>query len=129
MKVLSELRRRKVYQVAAFYAAAAWGLLQVADIVFPRLGLPDWSVTFLFALEAVGFPLALILSWIFDYTPDGVVRTGDRNPRVIAERQRESLAVLPFNNISDDRSLDHLADGLVEDLITRLQGGLGLPVC
>ena len=62
MNVLTELKRRKVYQVAAVYAAAAWGLLQVADIIFPRMGLPDWSVTFLFALEVVGFPLALILS-------------------------------------------------------------------
>jgi TolB-like protein/dienelactone hydrolase len=126
MKLLKELRRRKVYQVAAVYAAAAWGLLQVADIVFPPLGLPDWSITFLFALEVVGFPLALILSWIFDFTPGGVVRTG-RLARA-AVGAGESLAVLPFNNMSDDASLDHLADGLVEDLITRLQAELGIPV-
>lgn len=127
MNLLAELKRRKVYQVAAVYAAAAWGLLQVADVVFPRIGLPDWSITFLFALEVVGFPLALILSWIFDFTPGGVVRTGP-GIRSAVTGNRESLAVLPFNNMSDDPSLDHLADGLVEDLITRLQGQLGIPV-
>ena len=76
MSFFSELKRRKVYQVAVIYTAAAWGLLQAADVIFPRLGLPDWSVTFLFALEVVGFPLALILSWIFDIKAGGMVRTG-----------------------------------------------------
>ena len=57
MSFFTELKRRKVYQVAVIYTAAAWGLLQAADVIFPRLGLPDWSVTFLFALEVVGFPL------------------------------------------------------------------------
>jgi len=128
MNVLTELKRRKVYQVAAVYAAAAWGLLQVADVIFPRLGLPDWSVTFLFALEVVGFPLALILSWIFDFTPGGVVRTGAESSHRRMAGNRESLAVLPFSNMSDDKTLDHLADGLVEDLITHLQGNLGIPV-
>lgn len=128
MKFFRELQRRKVYQVAAVYAAAAWGLLQVADIIFPRLGLPDWSVTFLFAIEVVGFPLALILSWIFDFTPSGMVRTGDMAGDDRVARDRESLAVLPFLNMSDDADLEHLADGLVEDLITRLQGNIGIPV-
>jgi TolB-like protein len=128
MNLLKELKRRKVYQVAAIYGATAWGLLQAADIIFPRLGLPEWSVTFLFALEVVGFPLALILSWVFDIRRGGIVRTGDQPRRSSAARSRESLAVLPFNNMSDDASLDHLADGLVEDLITRLQGKLGIPV-
>ena len=129
MGFFSELKQRKVYQVAAIYAAVAWGLLQVADIVFPSLGLPDWSITFLFALEVVGFPLALILSWIFDLTRDGVVRTGRGAVGAArALKARESLAVLPFSNMSDDPSLDHLADGLVEDLITRLHGNVGIPV-
>jgi TolB-like protein/dienelactone hydrolase len=127
MNILAELKRRKVYQVAAIYAGAAWGLLQIADIIFPRLGLPDWSITFLFALEVVGFPLALILSWIFDYTPGGVVLTGAQ-PRRAGSLASESLAVLPFNNMSDDTSLEHFADGLVEDLITHLQRDLTIPV-
>ena len=126
MNLFSELKRRKVYQVAAIYTAAAWGLLQVADVMFPRLGLPDWTVTFLFALELIGFPLALILSWIFDFKTGGIVRTGTDDTAAVPNR--ESLAVLPFNNMSDDPSLDHLADGLVEDLITRLQGNIGIPV-
>jgi len=128
VSVLTELRRRKVYRVAAIYAAAAWGLLQVADIIFPLLGLPDWSVTFLFAVEVVGFPLALILSWIFDYTPAGVVRSADLPGDSAPARSGQSLAVLPFSNFSNDSNLEHLADGLVEDLITRLQGQVGIPV-
>lgn len=131
MSFFTELKRRKVYQVAVIYTAAAWGLLQAADVIFPRLGLPDWSVTFLFALEVVGFPLALILSWIFDIKAGGMVRTGAAPGSARATRAargRESLAVLPFNNMSDDASLEHLADGLVEDLITRLQGHVGIPV-
>jgi TolB-like protein/dienelactone hydrolase len=132
MSFFTELKRRKVYQVAVIYTAAAWGLLQAADVIFTRLGLPDWSVTFLFALEVVGFPLALILSWIFDIKAGGMVRTGaapGSAPESAREaRRRESLAVLPFNNMSDDASLEHLADGLVEDLITRLQGHVGIPV-
>ena len=128
MSVLTELRRRKVYQVAAIYAAAAWGLLQVADLLFPRLGLPDWSVTFLFAVQVVGFPLALILSWLFDFKAGSVVRTGGGAREAGRARNGQSLAVLPFSNFSDDASLEHLADGLVEDLITRLQGQVGVPV-
>lgn len=132
MSFFTELKRRKVYQVAVIYTAAAWGLLQAADVIFPRLGLPDWSITFLFALEVVGFPLALILSWIFDIKAGGMVRTGaapgSAPESARGARERESLAVLPFSNMSDDASLEHLADGLVEDLITRLQGHVGIPV-
>jgi TolB-like protein/Flp pilus assembly protein TadD len=70
--IVGELRRRGVYQVAAIYAAAAWGLLQVADVFFPVLGLPDNAITFLLAAAAAGFPVAILLSWLFDLTPSGI---------------------------------------------------------
>jgi adenylate cyclase len=70
-----ELRRRKVFRVAAYYAAAGFVVAQAADILLPGLGLPPWSVTLVLALLILGFPLALALAWAFDVTPGGVVRT------------------------------------------------------
>jgi TolB-like protein len=71
----SELKRRKVFRVAAVYAATAFVIAQAADIFFPGLGLPEWSLPFVLALLLLGFPLAVALAWIFDLTPGGVVRT------------------------------------------------------
>lgn len=72
-QLLAELRARGVYRVAALYSAGAWALLQVADLFFPLLGLPDWSITALLAVAAAGFPFAIILAWWFDITPEGIV--------------------------------------------------------
>jgi len=70
-----ELRRRKVIKVAAMYAATAFIIIDASANVLPRLGLPDWTVTFLIILLLVGFPITLILSWIFDLTPQGLEKT------------------------------------------------------
>jgi tetratricopeptide (TPR) repeat protein len=70
-----ELKRRKVIKAATMYAASAFIIIEASDIVLPRLGLPDWTVTFLIILLIVGFPIALILSWIFDVTPQGMEKT------------------------------------------------------
>jgi len=72
---LYELRRRHVVRVAIAYAVAAWVLLQLASIVFPALGAPDWVLRVVIALIAFGFPIALILAWAFEVTPDGIRRT------------------------------------------------------
>jgi len=72
-QLINELRSRGVYQVAAIYSAGAWALLQVADIIFPILGLPDWSVSAVLVIAAAGFPVAIIVSWFFDMTPQGLV--------------------------------------------------------
>jgi hypothetical protein len=72
--LLADLKRRHVFKVAAAYGATAFVLLEVADLVFPRLGLPDWSITFVVALVIIGFPVALILAWAFELTPQGVHR-------------------------------------------------------
>jgi tetratricopeptide (TPR) repeat protein len=70
-----ELKRRKVIKVTAMYAATAFIIMEAADIILPRLGLPDWTVTFLIILLIVGFPITVILSWIFDVTPAGIRKT------------------------------------------------------
>ncbi len=70
----AELKRRHVFKVAAVYGGVAFLVLQAADIVFPRLGLPDWTITLVVALAAIGFPLAVVLAWAFELTPEGVRR-------------------------------------------------------
>lgn len=89
-QILQELQRRRVFRVAAVYAVVAWIIIQVADITFPRLGIPEWVVTLVIALTVLAFPIALVLAWAFQVTPEGVERTApmevasgvqDREPR------------------------------------------------
>jgi adenylate cyclase len=74
-RFLTELKRRKVYRAALMYAGVGWVLLEFADVAFPRLGLPDWTVNFVLALVLLGFPLAIVFAWIFDFSAQGVMRT------------------------------------------------------
>lgn len=76
---LKELRRRRVYRVAAGYAVAAWIAIEVSATVFPYLHLAEWLVTAVIVLTMLGFPIALILGWFFDVTPDGI-RRAERDP-------------------------------------------------
>ena len=76
----AELKRRNVYKVAVAYAVIAWLLIQVTDTVLPRLNLPEWMVTLVIVLLLLGFPVALILAWAFELTPEGVVRAEDVPP-------------------------------------------------
>lgn len=75
-RFLRELQRRRVLHVAGFYLAAGWLLFDVAQSVFPRLELPDWTITLVLLLLLLGFPLVVGLTWVFDITPDGIRRTG-----------------------------------------------------
>lgn len=72
----AELRRRRVVRVAAVYGGTAFVVVQAASLFLPRMGLPDWTVTLVVWLALLGFPLALVLAWAFEVTPDGVRRTG-----------------------------------------------------
>ena len=76
-QIVSELRRRHVGRVAGFYAVAGWALIQVAATVLPLLGAPDWVPRMIVVLVIAGFPLALVLAWVFDLTPRGIQRTDD----------------------------------------------------
>jgi tetratricopeptide (TPR) repeat protein len=67
-----ELRRRKVVKASLVYLAVAFGIIQAADIIFPRLGLPDWTVTFIIILLIIVFLLIVILTWVYDITPEGI---------------------------------------------------------
>lgn len=70
-----EFRRRKVFRVGAVYLAVAWLLVQAVTQTFPYLGIPDWTITLVIVLAAAGFPLALLLAWAFEVTPEGVRRS------------------------------------------------------
>jgi TolB-like protein len=78
--LLAEFKRRKVFRVMAVYGASAFVVLQVADLAFPRLGMPEWTVTFILLATMVGFPIALALAWAFESTSEGMKRTGDAAP-------------------------------------------------
>jgi adenylate cyclase len=88
-------------------------------VVFPALGLPGWSITLVLVILVVGFPLALVLSWLFDFTAQGVQRTADV-PAVSssdATVPEQSIAVLPFPDMSAEHDQEHFCDGLTEELL------------
>lgn len=72
-RFIAELKGRGVYRVTALYSAGAWVILQVADVLVPALGMPEWSITVLLTLAVIGFPITLVLTWLFDLTPEGIV--------------------------------------------------------
>jgi TolB-like protein len=124
-----ELKRRKVYRVAVAYAVASWLLIQIATQVFPFFEIPSWAVRLVVLVLALGFPIALILSWIFDLTPQGIRRTddGDRSlaqpqigPHPTRSIPEKSIAVLPFENLSDDKENEYFAAGVHDDILSNL---------
>ena len=70
-----ELKRRKVVRVITVYAAAAFVILELVDIVSPALGLPSWTLSLVIVLLCIGFVISVILSWVYDITPEGVQKT------------------------------------------------------
>src|SRR5467141_2614372 len=99
----SELKRRNVYKVAITYIVAGWALAQGIAQVFPVFDIPNWAIRLIVLLIVLGFPVALVVSWFFDLTRYGIVRTPDRAPEVKIQSAEpsassdKSIAVLPFN--------------------------------
>ena len=126
-KFFGELKRRKVYRVAAAYAVLAWLLIQIATQVFPFFEIPTWAVRLVIVGLVLGFPVALFLSWAFDLTLSGIVRTDDleptKGPASLGAKQpppEKSIAVLPFENLSDDQRNTYFADGIQDDILSNL---------
>src|SRR5712691_6384157 len=145
-----EVQRRKVYRVAAAYIIAAGGMIQLASAAFPAWELPNWALRLVIVLLLVGFPIALILAWAFDVTPQGIRATPDvavprthrrRNvimlvatgvivsaiagffllPRISsAHKIDKSIAVLPFESLSADKENNYFDDGIQDDTLTNL---------
>src|SRR6478752_9918669 len=85
-----ELKRRNVYKVAIAYAVVGWLLIQVATQVFPFFEIPNWAVRLVVLAIVAGFPIALVIAWAFELTPEGLKRTEDVDPA--PERRRKSHA-------------------------------------
>ncbi len=151
----AELKRRNVYKVAIAYALVAWLLMQIATQVFPFLEIPNWAIRLVIMLLALGFPIALILAWAYEVTPEGIKRTDQiepgrrsRNrawiyvviiacamsiglfflgrysaPRNVSESANvlaKSIAVLPFQNLSEEKQNAFFADGVQDEILANL---------
>jgi TolB-like protein/Tfp pilus assembly protein PilF len=157
--IFTELKRRNVYRAAVAYGVVAWFLTQLTTQVFPFFAIPNSAVRFVVIALAVGFPIAMLLSWIYEITPEGVVRTEDldlieartvqrksgplldfiiiigalllviamlivgRLPFYKQAREsisQKSIAVLPFENLSSEKENAYFADGIQDEILTRL---------
>src|SRR5437667_3520783 len=158
----AELKRRNVYKVAVAYAVVGWVIAQIATQIFPFLEIPNWFVRLVIVLIAIGFPIALVIAWAFEATPEGIKRTevADAMPVSPANRQKKhawiyvvviaaaisvtlfflgrytagnktaetrsnelstkSIAVLPFDNLSRDPDNAFFAEGVQDEILTRL---------
>jgi len=133
-KFLAELKRRRVYSVAIAYVVAGWALAQGIAQVFPVFDIPNWIVRLVVLLIVLGFPAALLLSWFFDLTRYGIVRTRDLEPEakidiaLPASSTEKSIAILPFNDLSAAKDHDYFSDGIAEELLGALAKVDGLRV-
>jgi TolB-like protein/Flp pilus assembly protein TadD len=125
-RLFAELRRRRVFRVAAVYAVVAFVLLEVMDPLFPALLLPDWADTLVAVLLLAGFPLAILLAWAYETGPGTMGRPAEAG--AAGTRPFDSVAVLPFSNLSGDSENEYLSDGITEELINALNQVKGLRV-
>jgi len=92
MTFVEELKRRRVGKVGFAYLAIAWAVTEASSVVLPALHLPEWTVTFVVVFLLVGFPVSMILAWVFDVGPEGIERT---EPMAGAPRSSSSRSAIP----------------------------------
>ncbi|HJU26959.1 MAG TPA: hypothetical protein VJ722_09810, partial [Rhodanobacteraceae bacterium] len=119
----AELRRRRVFRVAAVYVVAGWILIQLASATFEPLGFPPWSMRLLLVLLVIGFVLACLLTWVYDINPRGVERTEPLKKYELPPQHAApdaSVAVLPFDDLSEAKDQAYFCDGLAEEILNVL---------
>ncbi len=127
-RYLAELQRRKVPRVAAAYAIVAFIFLQVAEITFEPLHFPDWALTVVVVVTFAGFPVALVLAWVFQITPEGLKHEDEPETSTKRAPAEPSIAVLSFEDMSPDQDQAYLCDGIAEEILNRLTQLDGLHV-
>ena len=130
-KHIAELKRRNVFKPAIAYLLVAWVIVQVADIVLSTFDVPAYIMKILIFMLIIGFPLNLILAWLYELTPKGIKKTKDveeenldseKSNDEFSKKNNKKLAVIPFRNIGSEKESDYFSDGLTEEIITRLSG-------
>ena len=115
-----ELKRRRVYPVIAAYAVVSWILLQIGEVTFEPLELPDWVMPNLIVMVIIGFPIAFALAWFFDFTLKGIYLDLGRARSAVENGDRPSIAVLPFVDMSPDRDQGYFCEGVAEEILNAL---------
>ena len=116
-----ELKRRRVVHVIIVYASAAFVIIELVNNVFEPLRLPEWTPTLVILILIIGFPVTIIISWFFDLSFKGIVRTTDLRFQIEGlSRFEHSIAVLPFQDISQQKDQEYFCDGMTENIIATL---------
>ncbi len=116
----SELKRREVYPVIVAYAIVGWILLQIGEVTFDPLGLPGWVMPTLIFVVVAGFPIALVLAWVYDMTPRGIRRDTAPLPEWGVDDDMPSIAVLPFLDLSPEKDQAYFCEGVAEEILNAL---------
>ena len=96
--IFTELKRRNVYRAAVAYGVVAWFLTQLTTQVLPLFEIPNSAMRFVVIALVVGFPIAMLLAWLYELTPEGIVRTEDLRPAQARSIQRATGRILDFNH-------------------------------
>jgi adenylate cyclase len=122
----TKLKERKVIRVGTVYVLVGWFLMQIGEVTFESLGLPDWALSLLIVLVLLGFPIALVLAWAFEVTPEGIRKdsAGQAVEPVQAapelDQKAPSIAVLPFEDMSEHADQTYFCEGIAEEILNAL---------
>ena len=115
----AQLKERKVIRVGVAYIIVGWIVLQIGEVTFEALLLPEWALPLVIVIVFLGFPLALVLAWAYELTPKGI-RRDPAGIRDELDSERPSIAVLPFNDMSEHSDQGYFCEGIAEEILNAL---------